>query len=374
MQTSQKYQFQARDATREGILLRLFLAGPAGSGKSYTALSVATFLVRTLNLGPVYAVDVENKSLLKYAYSPRRGTGFQFKHVPMPADDQSIEAYTAALDFCEAQRAGVIVVDSFSPVWAGIGGVLESVDRITEGSTSKNAFSTGWRKMSPAHTRFVQRILESPCHIIGTLRSEMDYVISQTDKGKLEPTKVGLGPVARKGIEYEPDLFCELVQVPIVSDVTAAKTAGRKPRTEVRLIVAKTRCDLLPPGDVFMNPGDDFAQIIADWLSDAPTPAEPRTVGEALAAAIQKASEPQVMSDSNEKRFAALASAKKGLFAAFKKFGVSPERMVSLGATFNARFAEECEKAGVTAPVDPRLTDGAPPQVPGSDRPPPPAA
>lgn len=340
---SSKYHFQDTDATREGLLLRLALCGPAGAGKSKTALELATRIAIRFGFNPakdIFGADSESNNLLKYAFSPNRQTGYRFRHVPMPVDDHSIEAYTAVLDYCEGKGAKIIIIDSLSHAWAGLGGVLECVDRITENATSKNAFSTGWKKMSPQQTRFMQRLLESPAHVIFTLRAKMEYVIEKNNNGKTEPQKVGLGPVQRDGIEYEPDLFFDLQQVPIESDVAAAKTQKRKPRTEVRLTVSKTRCDLLPPGDVFMNPAEELADLIADWLMDAPPPANPRTVGEALAIALKKALEGQSAPEA-EQRKAAYDTAISEFHDHCVRFGVSKERMPTLGEHFRTRFKEE---------------------------------
>lgn len=337
-----KYQFTASDATRAGLLLRVALSGPAGSGKTKTSLSIATRLAERFGFparSSIYGIDSESNNLLKYAYSPNRGTGYRFKHVPMPVDDHSIDAYTAALEYCEGEGAKIIVIDSLTHAWDGIGGVLEMVDSLTESSTSKNAFSVGWKKMSPQQTRFMQRLLESPAHLIFTMRAHMEYVIEKGANGRTEPQKVGMGPVQRKGIEYEPDLFFELLQVPIEDDVTDAKSSKRKPRTEVRLTVAKTRCDLLPPGDIFINPDVELADLIYDWLSDAPPPAEPRTVGEALAIAVRDAVDGLKLATSEERK-AAYKDARAKLSAQCARMGVSKERGEVLMEHFKQRFME----------------------------------
>lgn len=51
-------------ATKAQARLRMALAGPAGAGKTYTALQIATFLA---DGGPVACVDTEHGSASKYA-------------------------------------------------------------------------------------------------------------------------------------------------------------------------------------------------------------------------------------------------------------------------------------------------------------------
>ena len=49
---------------------------------------------------------------------------------------------------------------------------------------------------------FMQKILQSNCHVICTMRCKQDYVLSEKN-GKMVPEKVGLKAVMRDGIDYE---------------------------------------------------------------------------------------------------------------------------------------------------------------------------
>ena len=81
-----------------------------------------------------------------------------------------------------------------------------------------NSF-TNWNKVTPRHNAFVQKILQSSCHIIATIRSKQDYVL--TDKnGKMVPEKVGLKGVTRDGMDYE---FTVVLDLDIKHQVTASK-------------------------------------------------------------------------------------------------------------------------------------------------------
>ena len=53
------------------------------------------------------------------------------------------------------------------------------------------------------HNRLIETMLESSCHIIGTMRSKTDYLQTQNDRGRTEIRKVGLAPVQRDGMDYE---------------------------------------------------------------------------------------------------------------------------------------------------------------------------
>lgn len=267
------YNFTATQATRNAIWLRAGLCGAGGSGKSYSAMAIADAFTKRLNLGPFYVIDSENGSALRYAPSPKTGCGFNFQHVPMPIDDYSPHAYMAALDFCEAKGAGVIVIDSISHEYDGPGGIMEIVDRNTNG----NDKFAGWRVATPLHKRFLQRINSVNAHTIWTVRAKTAYTSKKDERtGKTKFEKEGLGPVQREGIEYEPDIFVWM------ADAVAT--------------VDKTRCDYIGPGSVWDHPGAEFAGALADWIEDVvpesalPDPAEAISVAvtEGVAAAESK--------------------------------------------------------------------------------------
>ncbi|MEO7327297.1 MAG: AAA family ATPase [Minicystis sp.] len=268
--TTPKFNFQAHEAERSNILLRAAFCGPSGSGKTKTAMLLATRMIERLGLGPLYVIDAENRSALRYAWSPKSQTGYRFKHVPMPEDDYSPQTYMAALDFCEAQGAGVILIDSLSHAWNSINGVLEQVDALKNKSRSGNAFSEGWGVMTPVQNRLIQRLNGCSVHLLFTLRAKVEWVMQENDRGKKEPVKVGLAPVQREGMDYEPDLFFDM-SVPH-NDLT----------------VSKSRCERLFPGETVRRPGVDFADTIIEWISDAAPSAEARTLGEAVSIAAME--------------------------------------------------------------------------------------
>jgi hypothetical protein len=97
----------------------------------------------------------------------------------------------------------VVIIDSISHEWEGTGGILD-----LHGSMAGNSF-TNWAKLTPRHNAFVQEILQSPVHIIATIRTKQDYVLSDKN-GRMVPEKVGLKSVTRDGMDYEFTLVFDL--------------------------------------------------------------------------------------------------------------------------------------------------------------------
>ena len=78
---------------------------------------------------------------------------------------------------------------------------------------------TNWNKVTPRHNAFVQKILQSNCHIISTIRSKTDYTLTEKN-GKMVPEKVELKGITRDGMDYE---FTIVFDLDIKHNATATK-------------------------------------------------------------------------------------------------------------------------------------------------------
>ncbi len=97
-------------AVKYGAKLRLALAGPAGSGKTYTALTLATVLA---DGGGVALIDTEHGSASKYADL------FSFDTLQLETFHPN--KYIEAIHEAEAAGYAVLVIDSLSHAWSGQG-------------------------------------------------------------------------------------------------------------------------------------------------------------------------------------------------------------------------------------------------------------
>lgn len=182
-------------AERKQAKIKLGIQGPSGSGKTYSSLLLAFGM--TNDWSKIAVIDTENHSADLYAHLG----AFQVLALEKPFNP---ERYIEAIELCEkASSIEVIVIDSISHEWEGSGGILD-----IHSSMMGNSF-TNWSKVTPRHNDFVQKILQSPCHIIASIRSKQDYILSEKN-GKMVPEKVGLKGVTREGMDYEFTLVFDL--------------------------------------------------------------------------------------------------------------------------------------------------------------------
>lgn len=185
---------QLQKAERKQAKIKLGLQAPSGAGKTMSALLLAYGLVNDWT--KIAVIDTENHSADLYAHLGN----YQVLALDEPF---SPERYREAIEICENAGMEVIIIDSISHEWEGVGGILD-----IHGAMMGNSF-TNWAKVSPRHNDFVQKILQSKCHIIATIRSKQDYVLSEKN-GKVVPEKVGLKGVTREGLDYEFTIVLEL--------------------------------------------------------------------------------------------------------------------------------------------------------------------
>lgn len=234
---------QFRPAVKHGSRLRLAFIGPAGSGKTYSSLAVATGLG-----GRIAVIDTERGSASKYA------DDFAFDVLEL--DSCSPDTYVEALHLAEVGGFDVIVVDSLSHAWIGKDGALQMVDDHARRERG-NSFGA-WRHVTPKHNAMVDALTQCAAHLIVTMRSKTEWVLEPDPKtGKQVPRKIGLAPVQRDGLEYEFD---------VVGDLD----------TDNVFVISKSRCSALS-GKAIEKPGKQLATTLLTWLGGPARPPAPST-------------------------------------------------------------------------------------------------
>ena len=172
-------------AKREQVWLKVLLSGASGSGKSYSALKVATGIAKECGSGIAY-IGTEGSRNKYYADE----FDYDLLELEEPFEcEKYIEAINAAVE------AGykVLIIDSMTHEWKWLNDVHDTMPG--------NSF-TNWGKLKPRHNKFMDKVLNSPIHIIATARGKDDWVLEDKN-GKQVPKKVGMGQQQDKDISYE---------------------------------------------------------------------------------------------------------------------------------------------------------------------------
>jgi hypothetical protein len=206
--------FQFAPAKREQVSLLIALAGASGSGKTFSALRLARGMSPD---GKIMFIDTEARRGLHYAEQ------FKFLHADMrppftPA--RFVEGIQAA----EAAGAEVVIIDSFSHEYDGVGGIMDWADQLVigtpkpgvdhpraEGSSPdwwkdwavKPVKSPGnWKEPKGAHKKLMNALLQCRASVIFCLRADEKIEILR-ENGKTVVRPLGWMPICEKRFMFE---------------------------------------------------------------------------------------------------------------------------------------------------------------------------
>lgn len=185
-------------ASRRGEPALIGIWGKSGSGKTYSALTLARGLVG--ESGNICLIDTERGRSQTYDYLVG---GWSYGGLEPPFTPQR---YQEAMDDAVATGADVIIFDSMSHVWEGEGGVLDMAEQGRSQAGKELKGLAKWRVPKMAYKRMMTAVLRTPVHVIFCLRSKEKFV--QTKDGKL--TSQGYVPICGKDFIYEMTLALEM--------------------------------------------------------------------------------------------------------------------------------------------------------------------
>jgi hypothetical protein len=224
-------------ATKEKAKLRLAIYGASGSGKTYSALSIAKGMG-----GKIALIDSERGSANKYA------DRFDFDIANL--EEKTVKNYINYIN--SAKDYNVLIIDSLSHAWAELLEMLEDL----QSTKYKGSKFGAWKEITPLQKKFIDTILTFPGHIIATMRSKTDWVINSTDKG-MTPQRMGLAPEQGKGIEYEFDVLMEI-------------------NPDHKCFIQKDRTGKYQDA-IIDKPGEQFGKELIEWLNTGADPKPKQT-------------------------------------------------------------------------------------------------
>lgn len=218
--------FEIKKATRQGVKPLIGIFAESGKGKTMTSLLLARGLVG--ETGKIVMIDTES------------GRGSLYADV-IPGGYEVIEMrepfspgrYIDAISAAEASGAGVLVIDSGSHEWEGIGGVTEMAGSISEGRARKwnkewdGSIQFGdWKTPKMEHQKFILKILQSPLPIIICLRAkrkskQVKGTQQMCDDGLIDAKMIGkscvikdkfASPIQSEDFIFEMMAYMEIVE------------------------------------------------------------------------------------------------------------------------------------------------------------------
>lgn len=192
-------------AKREAVSLWINVIGGTGSGKTYSAMRLASGICGDK---PFAVIDTENRRALHYADQ------FKFDCAQLTAPFTP-DAYASAIMAADKAGYPVIVIDSGSHVWSGDGGILDwqeaELDRMAGDNYGKREACkmAAWIKPKMAHKHMVSKMLQVRAHIILCLRAEQKIEMVKKDGKTVIQAKQSLTgldgwiPVCDKNLPFE---------------------------------------------------------------------------------------------------------------------------------------------------------------------------
>lgn len=175
----------------DALTLSIGLSGGSGTGKTYSALLIARGIAEVVTGkkgAPIGFVDTENKRALHYKDAFPEMRHFDFQAVDEKGEMLGFgpDRWIEVIDAAEAEQLPVVVVDSFSHSWGGVGGVLEmhalALDRLVAEAekrangrytVERDKFSMlAWAEVKPKYRRLVDRIVRAKTNIIMCTRAK----------------------------------------------------------------------------------------------------------------------------------------------------------------------------------------------------------
>lgn len=271
--TPEKFTFSA--ARRERVGLAIALAGSSGSGKTKSALEIATGLAGD---GKIFVIDTEGRRALHYA------SQYRFEHLDFQPP-YSPERCTAAIVAAQSAGAEVVIFDSASDEYEGEGGLQDIHDaEARRMATDRDGNVAEWKveaMNAPAwkapklrhKANLIRRIRSFPGFVIFCLRAEEKVRFEKikderTGREKTAIVQAGWIPICEKRFMYDMTLSLTL----------APETKG-KPRFDLTHKITDDHVPFFPP-DQFI--GRRAGELLRLWATgaDIPPDAMPRRQAE----------------------------------------------------------------------------------------------
>lgn len=195
--------FNTAPAARAQVNLIMGLVGPSSSGKTWTALELATG-IQSITGGDIEMIDTEHERGLFYAED------FKFNHTGFPAPFASLDYLDAIRQ--AAKRSKIIIVDSLSHEHEGEGGMVDYQDQEltrmagTDYAKRERMQMLAWAKPKAARRKLLQGLTQIDAHLILCFRAKNTSKPAKNDQGKNVVIPMGFVPIAGEEFVFDCSL------------------------------------------------------------------------------------------------------------------------------------------------------------------------
>lgn len=233
---------QITEARRTGARTVWGFAGQSGTGKTYSALQFAYGLAG-YDSSKVGLLDTENGRGALYADILRNDAGevqrFRIGQFDPP---HSPQRYIDAIHAFERAGVEVLIIDSVSHEWEGIGGCHD----IAETDRKR------WAAAKSEHRKFMATLLTCDMHVVACIRARPKVKITGRGRDQVFE-ELGTLPVAEKNFVFE------LTGGLMFDDAGRTRTVLKQPPAEVRPHLCHDR--------EYITAADGYA--VRQWLEGA---------------------------------------------------------------------------------------------------------
>jgi hypothetical protein len=180
--------FTIETASREGAKVVIGIAGTSGSGKTYSAILLGYGLAGK-QASKIGLLDTENRRGRLYADILPNGERFMIADFLPPFSPQR---YIDAIHKFEEAGVSVLVIDSISHSWEGIGGCEEI-------ATAGDPKVPRWNKAKLENRKMMNALLQSSMDIIVCIRAREKVDMKDPRNVK----SLGIQPVCEKNTMFE---------------------------------------------------------------------------------------------------------------------------------------------------------------------------
>lgn len=200
-------KFELTQARREAVPVMLGIMGATGSGKTYSALRVATGIVSVTG-GDIALIDTEGKRGLHHADK------FNYRRMAFEPPFGALD-YLDAIKQCEAEGARCVIIDSMSHEHEGEGGLLDRVEAFLDRRAGDDFNKRNRLRMAayiePKRERstLVQYLERSTTNVILCFKAK-ERVKPVLKGGKMEIQEFGWEPIGGDELAYAMTAMCLL--------------------------------------------------------------------------------------------------------------------------------------------------------------------